>query len=186
MSSFKRYNQDNAPQSSVDTLAEVNKQFGFVPNLMAYMAESPILLKAYKALGELFAASTLNKTEQQVVLMTINRLHDCRYCMSGHTKVSELSGVDMNAINAIRDDKPIDDCKLGALRGFTQKLVEQRGNVSQAQLNSLYLAGYNQETVLEIVAAAAYKTMSNYTNHIVGTELDGAFQDKKWVPVNER
>lgn len=186
MNSFKKYNQDNAPQASADTLAVVEQQFGFVPNLMAHMAESPILLKSYKALGDLFSASSLNATEQQVVLMTINRFHECRYCMSGHSKVSEMTGVDMNAINAIRDDRPIDDCKLGALRGFTLKLVEQRGKVSQAQLNALYAAGYSQENVLEIVAAAAYKTMSNYTNHIVGTELDGAFIDKKWVPVNER
>ena len=186
MNNFKKYNQENSPQASADTLAVVNKQFGFVPNLMAQMAESSILLKSYKALGDLFSESSLSATEQQVVLMTINRFNECRYCMSGHSKVSEMTGVDMNAINAIRDDLPIGDFKLGALRGFTLKLVEQRGKVSQAQLNSFFAAGYSQETVLEIVAAAAYKTMSNYTNHIVGTELDGAFIDKKWTPANER
>ena len=92
----------------------------------------------------------------------------------------------MNAVNAIRDDQPIGDSKLGALRGFTLKLVEQRCKVSEAQLNAFFSAGYDQETVLEIVAAAAYKTMSNFTNHLVGTEVDGAFIDKKWLPLNER
>ncbi len=150
------------------------------------MAESPALVKAYKAVGDLFSAGTLNNTEQQVVLMTINRFHECRYCVAGHTKVSEMTGVDMDAVNAIRDDLPLGDTKLGALRGFALKVVEQRGKVSQAQLNAFYAAGYTKETVLEIVTATAYKTLSNYTNHIVGTELDGAFIDKKWAPVNER
>ncbi len=186
MSSFKKYSQDNSPEASADTIATVKSNFGFLPNLIAHMAESPVLVKAYMALGDLFSVGTLDATEQQVVLMTINRYHECRYCMSGHTKVSEMTGVDMNAINAIRDDQPIGDSKLGALRGFTLNMVEQRGKVSQAQLNAFYSAGYDQETVLEIVAAAAYKTMSNYTNHIVGTEIDGAFIDKKWLPLNER
>lgn len=186
MNSFTKYNQDNAPEVSVATLAAVQGQYGFVPNLMAYMAESPVLAEAYKKLGDLFSAGSLNATEQQVVLMTINRFHECRYCMAGHTKISGMSGVDMDAINAIRDDEPIGDNKLGALRGFTLKLVEQRGKVSQAQLNAFFDAGYTRETVLELVAAAAYKTMSNYTNHIVGTELDSAFLSKKWAPINER
>lgn len=186
MNNFKKYNQDNAPESSVETIAAVKSNFGFIPNLIAHMAESPLLVKSYMALGDLFAGGTLSATEQQVVLMTINRFHECRYCMAGHTKVSEMTGVDMNAVIAIRDDQPIGDSKLGALRGFTLNMVQQRGKVSQAQLNTFYGAGYTHETVLEIVAAAAYKTMSNYTNHIVGTELDGAFQDKKWAPVNER
>ncbi|NRB41686.1 MAG: carboxymuconolactone decarboxylase family protein [Pseudomonadales bacterium] len=186
MDSFTKYTPDNSPQASADTLAAVKTQFGFVPNLMAYMAQSPVLLKAYKALGDLFAESSLTATEQQLVLMTINRFHECRYCMSGHTKVAEMSGVDMQVINAIRDDQPIGDSKLGALRGFTLNLVAQRGKVSQAQVNALLAQGYSQEVILEIVAAAAYKTMSNYTNHIVGTELDAAFIDKRWQPINER
>ncbi|MEH6345985.1 MAG: carboxymuconolactone decarboxylase family protein [Bermanella sp.] len=186
MNEFKKYQLDNAPQASVATLEVVQSQYGFVPNLMGQMAQSPALLKAYKAVGDLFASSNLNATEQQVVLMTINRYHECRYCMAGHTMVSEMTGVDMNAINAIRDDQPIGDHKLGALRGFTLKVIEQRGKVSQAQLNAFYQAGYSQETVLEIVVAAAYKTMSNYTNHLVGTEVDGAFQNNKWAPINER
>lgn len=186
MNSFTMYNASNAPQGSADTMAEFQNNYGFVPNLIGQMVESPVLVKAYKALGDLLAAGTSSATEQQVVLMTINRFHECRYCMAGHTKVSELTGVDMDVINAIRDDKPIDNPKFGALRGFTLALVEQRGKVSQAQFNVFIAAGYTQETALEIVAAAAYKTMSNYTNHLVGTELDGAFIDKKWAPINER
>lgn len=186
MSNFEKYTQDNSPEASVDTLIAVKNSFGFLPNLIAHMAGSPVLVKSYMAIGELFSGGTLSATEQQVILMTINRFHECRYCMAGHTMVSEMSGVDMQAINAIRDDQPIGNEKLGSLRGFTLNMVEQRGKVSQAQLKAFYSVGYTQETVLEIIAAAAYKTMSNYTNHIVGTSIDDAFIGKKWAPVYER
>ena len=186
MSNFTKYNDSNAPEASVDTLEQYKRQLGFIPNLVGYTAESPALTKAYKVLGDLLAGGSLDVTEQQVVIMTINRFHDCRYCMAAHTKISEMTGVNMAAINAIRDDKLIGDAKLGALRGFTHALVKQRGKVSAFQLNTLFEAGYTKETALEIIAAAAYKTISNYTNHLVGTDLDGAFIDHKWAPVNER
>ncbi|KGJ91722.1 carboxymuconolactone decarboxylase family protein [Colwellia psychrerythraea] len=186
MDNFKKYNQDNSPQDAVDTITTVTKNFGFLPNLIAHMAGSPVLIKSYMAIGEFFSSGSLTATEQQVVLMTINRFHECRYCMAGHTMVSEMTGVDMAAINAIRDDQPIGNQKLGALRGFTLAMVEQRGKLSQAQFNVFFDAGYTEETVLEIIAAAAYKTMSNYTNHIVGTVTDAAFINNKWSPINER
>ena len=121
--------------------------------------------------------SNLSPLEQQVVLMTVNHFHECRYCMGAHSKVAKLQGLDMKVIDAIRDDLPIGDPKLGALHGFTRKMVEQRGIVSQTQLKAIYAVGYSKENVLEIVSAIALKVMSNFTNHLVGTELDSAFED---------
>ena len=85
MNSFRKYNQDNSPQDSVGILARVKNNFGFLPNLIAHMAGSAVLVKSYIAIGDLFAGGTFSTTEQQVVLMTINRFHECRYCMACHT-----------------------------------------------------------------------------------------------------
>jgi len=40
-----------------------------------------------------------------------------------------------------------------------------------------FTPGYSRATVLEVVLGVALKTLSNYTNHIAGTELDEAFED---------
>ncbi len=186
MSSFTKYSIDDAPGASARTLEGAQGAFGFVPNLLAYMAESPALLKSYMAVFGFLGESKLSPTEQQVVLMTVSRFHECRYCMTGHTKMSEMQGVDMGVLNAIRDDTPIGDPKLGALRGFTRNMVEQRGVVSQTQLKALYAVGYTRETVMEVITAIAFKIMSNFTNHVVGTELDPAAADKAWTPPAER
>ena len=186
MSNYTKYSIDDAPAGSKDTLEGAKGAFGFVPNLLAYMAESPALLKSYMAVFGFLDESSLSPTEQQVVLMTVSRFHECRYCMTGHTKMSEMQGLDMGVVNAIRDDTPIGDPKLGALRGFTRKMVEQRGVVSQTQLKALYAVGYTRETVMEVITAIAFKVMSNFTNHVVGTELDPAAADKAWTPPAER
>jgi len=41
-------------------------------------------------------------------------------------------------------------------------------------------AGYDAQQVLEVVLGVGMKTLSNYTNHIAGTELDAAFQHRAW------
>ena len=92
----------------------------------------------------------------------------------------------MAVINAIRDDEPLKDPKLAALRSFTLKMAEQRGVVSQTLVDAFFNAGYSQQNALEVIAMIAMKVMSNYTNHLVGTELDGASMSKRWVPVTER
>ena len=91
----------------------------------------------------------------------------------------------MDVMNAIRNDRPLGDSKLGALHGFTRKTVEQRGSVSQTQLKALYGVGYSRENLLEVISAIALKTMNNYANHLVATELNAAFQDRAWAPTAE-
>ncbi|OLQ72199.1 hypothetical protein BIT28_24570 [Photobacterium proteolyticum] len=186
MSKFIKYSQYNAPQDSLAQLEAAKASMGFVPNLLGYMAESPALLNSYVYLSEQAGKTDLTPTERQVVLMTVNRFHECRYCMAGHTQYAETHGVDMAVINAIRDDQPIGNPKLATLRSFTLKLVEQRGVMSQTLVDAFFKSGYSQQNALEVIALITLKVMSNYTNHLVGTELDGISMAKRWSPASER
>lgn len=186
MRQFTKYNLYNAPEDSLEKLEQAKVSMGQLPNLLGYMAESPALLNSYVYLAEQSEEMDLTPTERQLVMMTVNRFHECRYCMAGHTLYAEKHGVDMQVINAIRDDQPLGNPKLAALRSFTLKLVELRGMVSQTLLNALFTAGYDQRNALEIIALITLKTMSNYTNHLIGTELDGLSIMRQWSPANER
>jgi len=59
-------------------------------------------------------------------------------------------------------------------------MVEQRGNPTIEQFEDFIVAGYSDRDVLEIVLAIAVKTISNYSNHVVHTKVDGAFQAYAW------
>jgi len=186
MKKFTKHSLATAPDASLPSLEAAAQAFGFVPNLLGYMAESPFLLDGYLHFFNQLEHTELTPLERQVVMMTLNRFHECRYCMAGHTQMSEMQGLDMQVINAIRDDEPLKDPKLAALRAFTLKMAEQRGVVSQTLVDAFFNAGYSQQNALEVIAAIAMKVMSNYTNHLVGTEIDGASMSKRWVPITER
>lgn len=83
-------------------------------------------------------------------------------------------------VDAIRGDREIPDTRLDALRAFATRVVEQRGWVSESEIERFAAAGFTNAQVLEIVPALSLKTLSNYVNHMTGTPLDDAFADKAW------
>ncbi|WP_284077568.1 carboxymuconolactone decarboxylase family protein [Herbaspirillum aquaticum] len=181
MSKFTVYTQDTAPEAAKPVLHEVKKAFGFIPNLQANMAHSPELLAGYTALWDLFAKSSLTPHEQQVVYLTANFEHNCHYCMAGHTTLAKMIKMDAAVIAALRAGTALPDARLEALHRFTTLVVRDRGFVAEADVEAFLAAGYTRRNVLEVVLGVATKVMSNYTNHLVGTEHDSFMAGNEWT-----
>lgn len=171
---------ESAPTGSREDLTEVKSQLGFVPNLMGVMANSPALLQAYRAVSAIFDTSSLSPTERQIVLLTTSALNECDYCMAAHTVIAGMQKVDPKIIEALRNGKPIDDVRLETLRQFTADVVETRGWPSEESKRRFINVGYSSSQMLEVVLGIGLKTLSNYTNHLASTPLDGAFQSAAW------
>lgn len=187
MTHFEVHTIESAPQNSQPQLEKAQQAYGFVPNLMGVMSESPALLEAYRTLDEIFGSKTsLSTTEQQIIAMTNNRLNGCTYCMAAHTSIMQMGKVPDDIITALRDGTPIADPKLEALRIFAEKVNQKQGWVSDDDIEELLTAGYAKDTVLEVIVGTAYKVLSNYTNHIAGTPLDQGFAKNEWSPKAEQ
>lgn len=180
MTDFATHTVDTAPDAAKPLLEAAQKKYGFVPNLLGTMAEAPALLEGYMTLGGIVGKTALSETERQIILMTNNRLNGCTYCMAAHTTISQGAGVPEDVISALRENTPITNTKLEALRQFSIVVNETRGWPSDADVTALLSAGYTKQTVLEVVLATAFKVMSNYTNHIAATDLDAAFAPNEW------
>ncbi len=82
--------------------------------------------------------------------------------------------------NALRDETPLPTAKLNALRTFTLQVMQQRGNVTDAELQAFFDAGYSHRAVLDVILGLAQKTMSNYVNHMAQTPVDEVMQGFLW------
>ncbi|AEE19611.1 AhpD family alkylhydroperoxidase [Dokdonia sp. Hel_I_63] len=180
MTTLKVHNIESAPQESKPLLENSLKSFGMLPGLHGVLAESPQILKAYQELHELFTNSSFNADELTVVWQTINVEHACHYCVPAHTGIAKMMKVDDAIIEALRNETPLEDAKLEALRTFTLSLTRNRGNVSQEDLTAFYAAGYGERQVLDIILGLSQKVISNYTNHIANTPVDAAFEKFAW------
>lgn len=180
MTTLKIHNIETAPEGSKALLENSQKAYGMIPGLHGVLAASPELLKAYQELHQLFTETSFNNDELTVVWQTINVEHGCHYCVPAHTGIAKMMKVDDAIIDALRNQTPLADAKLEALRTLTLSITRNRGNVSQADLEAFYTAGYGEQQVLEIILGLSQKVISNYTNHIANTPVDEAFQKFAW------
>ncbi len=180
MADFNSYSLDTVPEAGRETLETVQKAYGFVPNLIGTMVESPALARAYLEIGKTFGESSLSPTEQQVVLLTVSRFNECEYCVAAHSTVATLGDVPASIVDALRDDRPLDDPRLESLRRFTLQVLERRGWAGEDAVEAFLGAGFNRAQLLDVVLGVAMKTLSNYTNHIAKPKLDAAFQAAEW------
>ena len=57
----------------------------------------------------------------------------------------------------------------------------ERGVVSDADVAAFIAAGFTKANVLDLLVLAATKLISNYTNHIADTPLDGFMKGAEWT-----
>ena len=182
MTKFTLHDSNTAPAGARDFIAGVEKKMGFVPSLYAVFAENPTVLNAYTQLADQLGKSGLSPLEQQIVTIAASVENECHFCVAAHTTISEGAGLDLDVIAAVREDRPIDDPKLEALRVFSKKMVIDRGFVSDTDVDAFLAAGYDRAAVLAVILGVALKVISNYTNHVAETPVNAAFQKHAWTP----
>lgn len=175
------HSAETAPERSRLLLEQVQDKYGMIPNLHRVMASSPSLLQAYMEIDAAFASSSLTPVERQVVYITTSVTNGCTYCVAAHSVISDKSGIPLAVTDALRDGTVIPDTKLEALRVFTQQLVEKRGWVEPEVIEHFYAAGYNQQSLLDVIVGVGQKTVSNYMNHLSSTPLDDVFSSRQWT-----
>ncbi len=136
MVEFTVHDERSASGEAAAALAKLKQRFGFIPNLYGVLAESPQALTAYQAVSEQFRNSALSKTAQHVVWLVVSRNNGCEYCVAVHSAMATMAKVDGAVIDAIRENKPIDDPQLEAVRTFTNAVVEHRGWVPEDEMRA--------------------------------------------------
>ena len=169
-------NKDNAPQDARGLLEKAEQNYGFVPNILGAMANSPALLEAYMSLSQIFEKTSFSAAEKQTVLLAVSTENDCGYCKSAHTAIAKMQNVDDAVLDAIANGDKLPDDKLDALFNFTRTMVEKRGHPSNDDLQKFFDAGFSEAQVQDVITGIGMKTLSNYNNHIAETPVDDQFK----------
>jgi len=175
MSIFTKHDEITAPADSAAVLAAAKERYGFVPNLAAYIAESPLVLASVLKLSEQFEQSSLSPQEQQLVLLTVSALNGCSYCKTAHTALGKKAGLSNEKLQAVIAFRSLEDRRLEELRIFTLSVVEEKGYVDEGKVLAFLDAGFTKGQVFEIVLGVALKTITNYSNHLAGAEPNDEF-----------
>ncbi len=177
---FTLHDLHSAPEESKPLLETFKTNFGRIIGFYGMLAESPEALRGYKALSDAFDAITLSDDEKTVIWQTINVEHECHYCVPAHTFMAKAMNVSDELIGGLRDEAPLGDPRLEALRSFTLILVRNRGHASDAEIKAFLDAGYTRRNILEVVLGISEKVLSNYVNHLTKTPVDKEWDRFRW------
>lgn len=173
---------ERAEPKARELLEQAKKQMRMIPNMYAVMANSPGALETYQFGYRRFREeSGFTPAEQEVVFLSISAENGCEYCMAAHSVIADTaSRVPRAVTDAIRAGTEIPDPRLRALSALARAVVVKRGRPSPEDVQPFLDAGYSERQVLELVLAAAVKTISNYTNHLFETPVDAQFRAREW------
>ena len=153
-------------------LAAVQKQLGMVPNLMKLVGHSPAVLEGYLSFSGALGKGKLSAQLRERIALTVAEFNGCDYCLSAHHYLgSNLAKISATELDAARDARSNDASTEAALQ-FALRVAESRGRVSDADVAKLRLAGFDEASVIEIVANVAVNVLTNYINNVALTDID--------------
>jgi alkylhydroperoxidase family enzyme len=182
MQKFSVHTIESAPEKSRPPLQLLQRRFGFIPNVAAMMAESPVLINAFIGAFGSFHGGSFSESEKQVLLLTNAVTLKCPWTVAFHSYEAIKEGVSDGDVEAIRNGKLPKEARYAALSGMARALIEKRGNVAQSDVERFTSAGYSQVQILEVINGIGISTMAATTANMAHTPVEERFEAQLWVP----
>lgn len=162
---------DSASGDAKLLLDGVQSALGIVPNIFATLVHSPKVLEGFLAMNTALGQGLLSAGLREQIALTIAGANGCDYCASAHTAIGKGAGVTVEELASSLEGQSA-DAQIQAALSFVRKAVAARGWVDNDDVQALRDAGFGDGEVVEIVAHIGVNLLTNYFNHIVGTDID--------------
>jgi uncharacterized peroxidase-related enzyme len=171
MSRLATPSDDEIDASARGVLDRVSAQFGFVPNMFRTLASNPTVLDLVMTMQSKTRTVLDAKTRHSIAL-AVSEANGCDYCLAIHTySSSELGDMSGEDIDLARIGSSTDPKRAAAAR-FAQRVVENRGQVSDADLSDVRSAGYTDPQILAVVTLVVQYLLTNFINNVNQTDVD--------------
>ena len=154
-----------------ELLDGVKAKLGRVPNLMRTLANAPAALEGYLSFSGALGGGVLDARLRERIALAVADANSCEYCLSAHTDIGKMVGLDEDEILSSRKATS-DDPRVNAALGFAHRIVVKRGEVDDSEVREVRAAGFSDGEITEIVANVALNTLTNYFNHVAQTVVD--------------
>ena len=180
MTNFPVHTVASAPERARPALAQLQSAFGMIPNLIGAMSTSPILINSLVGLFGNVHGGSFTEAQVQIVLLTDAVTNASTWAVAFHTALALKEGIDPADVQAIRDGGLPKDSKFAALSGLAKTMIEKRGHLADEDIKRFLAAGFTKEHLLEVIAAVAASTITNYTANITKPPLEAPFEAHAW------
>ncbi len=160
MSRINPITKENASPKAVEILTAVNKALGIVPNMVSTMAQSPAVANAYVGFSHALSQGSLSAKIRERIALSVAEENSCGYCLAAHTFLGKKAGLSEDDIVSARRGTS-DEPKVAAALAFATKVVEQRGQVTDADVAAVREHGFSDGEIAESIANVVLNIFTN-------------------------
>ena len=181
MSQFQVHTIDSAPADSAASLRTLEQGLGFVPNLAATMAESPVLVNGFVDLRKTLAGGELTGVEREIVALAVSLENDCDYCMAAHSTFALMQKADEDAV--ARPARATSPRTPSSPRCTASRAAWWRRGATSARRRPRRCStpATRAAALFEVVAQVGHTTLANFAHSIAGAPLDDQFAPQAWA-----
>ncbi|MFO8076019.1 MAG: carboxymuconolactone decarboxylase family protein [Egibacteraceae bacterium] len=164
---------DDAPEGSRAPLERQSRRVGKTINIFGTMAHAPALIGLYDAAETVLAErSHLDAATREALHLTVAAVNDCAYCQAAYTGAAKREGFSAEQAIEIRRGTVEGKAGLSALLAVAREIADRRGHVEEATWQAALAAGWSSAELLDAYAEVVRTVLTNWLNHLNGTELD--------------
>ncbi|HWK66286.1 MAG TPA: peroxidase-related enzyme [Rhizobiaceae bacterium] len=152
-------------------LDSVQASLGLVPNFIRVLANSPAALSGFLGLFGISQSGAMDPKTRERIALAVAEQNACQYCVSAHTAIGSMAGLDHDEMLANRSGRS-SDRKAEAALTFARALVEHAGDVTKSEFDAVREAGHTDAEIIEIVAHVAMNIFTNLLGKAMEVEID--------------
>lgn len=171
MSNVPLIERESATGAVKEQLDQIHAAFGAVPAMFRAVAHSPAALTSLWGSFGAFSGGALGPAIGEQLAVAVANRNACEYCLAAHTAMGRKAGLSREALVSAQDGAS-DDPKTAALLAFALTLVEARGQVEPADVQTVRDHGWTDEQIVETIAQVALNLFTNYVNIALAVPLD--------------
>ena len=173
MSRFQIHDDLTAPDGSVPVLRGALATGGQLPNFLGVLAGSPAALRAYARFrSELRHGKLTLATLERIALAVAEHYHS-EPGIAMHSRTARAAGLAIDEVAAARQFTSKDPREAALLR-YLQALLEERGRAPMHLHEEAREAGWDDEQLLEAIAAVALEGFTAMVNVAGEVPVDGS------------
>src|SRR6202035_5806818 len=154
MSRFHIHDELTAPEDSLPVLRGALTGGGQLPNFLGVLAGSPAALRAYARFRSELRHGKLTLATLERIALAVAEYYDSEPGIAMHSRTARAAGLAIDEVAQARQ-VPSKAPREGALVHYLQALGENKGRAQMHLHEEAREAGWDDEQILEAIAAAA-------------------------------
>jgi AhpD family alkylhydroperoxidase len=171
MKKLSALTKEQASSQSRQIFEVIEKTVGMLPNIFAVIGNSANALGSYLAFSEAQKNGSFNAKEREAIFLAVSEENGCNYCLSAHTAIAKMNGFSDDETLLLRAGIHSDN-KLSILTNLAKSIVSNRGRADEELVKAFYEIGYDEKSLVDLIALVVDKTFTNYIGRLARPEID--------------